>query len=201
MRLDRRTFLCSAAAATAAGVLPRSAVADLVAALEDDARPRAVWLQGSGCDGCAVSFLNRVHSATPEEVLTQVVAAGFQSNLMAAAGDLAVGAALAAAAQPGCILIVEGAIPIGAQGRFCTLWPGMTMHQALLDFAANASFIVALGACASFGGVTGGAPNPTGAEGVAGILATPCPAPSASAVCVPSPMPLPPASPWSRPSG
>jgi hydrogenase small subunit len=170
MKLDRRTFLQAAAAATAAGVLPRGAIAELSAALADDPRPRAIWLQGSGCDGCAISFLNSVHFATPDEVLTQVVAAEFQSNLMAAAGDLAVDAAIGAAAQPGYILIVEGAIPTGAQGRFCTLWPGMTMHQATVDFAANASFIVALGACASYGGVTGGAPNPTGAQGVGGIL-------------------------------
>jgi hydrogenase small subunit len=97
-------------------VLPRGAIAELSAALADDPRPRAIWLQGSGCDGCAISFLNSVHFATPDEVLTQVVAAEFQSNLMAAAGDLAVDAAIGAAAQPGYILIVEGAIPTRRAG-------------------------------------------------------------------------------------
>jgi hydrogenase small subunit len=46
----------------------------------------------------------------------------------------------------------------------------MTMHNALLTFSANASYIVALGACASYGGVSSGAPNPTDAKGVGEIL-------------------------------
>lgn len=170
MRIGRRQFLAAAAAATAAGVLDRPCLARLGQALAADDRARLVWLQGAGCDGCAVSFLNSVHYATADAVLTGVVEAEFQSNLMAAAGDLAVSAAQAAAAEPGYVLVVEGAIPVGADGRYCILWPGTTMHDGLLQMAANAAFVVALGACACWGGMSGGAPDPTSARGVGEVL-------------------------------
>lgn len=170
MRLDRRQFLRAAAAASAAGALSRTTLAELGQALAARDLPRAIWLQGAGCDGCAISFLNSVHAATADQLLQGTIDLEFQSNLMAAAGDLAVTAAEASAAEPGYILIAEGATPVGAAGRYCVLWPGMTMHDALITFAANAAHIIALGACASFGGMSGGAPNPTDALGVGEVL-------------------------------
>ena len=44
------------------------------------------------------------------------------------------------------------------------------MADGLQSFAVNASFIVAVGACATYGGVSSGAPNPTEAKGVREIL-------------------------------
>ncbi len=170
MRLSRRDFLKAAAVAVAAGRLAPSVLAELVARVNGRTAPRVIWLQGSGCDGCAISFLNSIHYASVEDLLTGTLDVRFQSNIMAATGDLAVSAAEAAGAEPGYVLIVEGAIPTGAGGKFCKLWPGMSMHQGVLTFAAGAGYIVALGACASFGGVTRGAPNPTGAQGVSGII-------------------------------
>jgi len=170
MRICRRDFLRLAAAAVASGKIAPSALAALGKALRGEGRPRVIWLQGSGCDGCAVSVLNSIHYASIDEVLIDSVDMEFQSNLMAAAGDLAVSAAQQAAAEPGYILIVEGAIPTGANGDYCVLWPGMTMHAALLSFSQNASYIIALGACACFGGTAGGAPNPTDARGVQAVL-------------------------------
>ena len=136
------------------------------------ARAIRAWygFRGAGCDGCAVSFLNSVHYATADDMLLNTLDVEFQSNLMAAAGDLAVSIAQGAAAQPGYILVVEGAIPTGAMGKYCYIWAGTTMQDALAQFAPNASYILALGACACYGGVTSGAPNPTTAQGVGEIL-------------------------------
>ena len=170
MNVSRRDFLKAAAAAVAAGQLSSKAFADLARALRNEGAPRVVWLQGAGCDGCAISFLNSVHYSTCDDLLANTIDLEFQSNLMAAAGDLAVSAAQAASAQTGYILVIEGAIPTGASGQYCRLWPGTTMVDALLAFSQNAAYIVALGACASFGGVSSGAPNPTGALGVGEIL-------------------------------
>lgn len=170
MRISRRDFMKLAAAATAAGRLASSALAGLGDALRAQSGPRVIWLQGSGCDGCAISFLNSIHYATADDLLLNTLDVDFQSNLMAAAGDLAVSAAEAAGAEPGYILVVEGAIPTGANGRYCYLWPDMTMHAGLQQFGVNAGYIVALGACACFGGVTSGTPNPTEAKGVGEIL-------------------------------
>lgn len=170
MIISRREFLKAAAAATLAGKLSHAAFADLQRALRGEGDPRVIWLQGAGCDGCAVSFLNSVHYATVDDLLVNTLDVEFQSNLMAATGDLAVSAAQAAGAQPGYILVIEGAIPTGANGAYCRLWPGMTMHDGLLSFAENASYILALGACACYGGMPSGAPNPTEAKGVGEIL-------------------------------
>ncbi len=170
MRLSRREFLKAAAAAVAAGRLAPTAFAGLTSAMRGDADPRVIWLQGAGCDGCAISFLNSVHYAEVDDLLINTIDLEFQSNLMAATGDLAVSIAENARVQPGYILVVEGAIPTGDSGRYCMLWGNTTMQQGLLQYAVNASFVVALGACASYGGVTGGLPNPTDAGGVQDII-------------------------------
>jgi len=170
MTIGRRDFLKLAAAAVAAGRLAPAALAKLAASLAQRDAPRVIWLQGAGCDGCAVSFLNSVHFATANDLLANTLDVQFQNNVMAAAGDLAVSAAQAAGAQPGYILIVEGAIPTGAAGKYCLLWPGMTMAAGVQTFAASAAYIVALGSCAAFGGASSGAPNPTQAKGVGQFL-------------------------------
>ena len=170
MRISRREFLKLAAATTAAGRLAPAALASLQDVLRGEGAPRVIWLQGAGCDGCAISLMNTIHYATVDDLLLNTIDLEFQNNLMAAAGDLAVSAAQAASADPGYILVIEGAIPTGAAGRYCTLWPWMTMHDGLLSFSQNAGFILALGSCACFGGVSGGEPNPTEAKGVGEIL-------------------------------
>ncbi len=170
MRITRRDFLKMAAAATAAGHLSSAALAKLQQVLRSPGGPRVIWLQGSGCDGCAVSFLNSIHFASADDLLLNTLDVRFQNNLMAATGELAVSAAEATAAEPGYVLIIEGAIPTGAGGRYATLWPGMTMLNAVTTYAQNAGFILAIGSCASFGGVVRGAPNPTGAQGVSDVI-------------------------------
>ena len=77
----------------------------------------------------------------------------------------------AALAQRGFILIVEGAIPIGANGAFCEIGGNLTMIEALRKFGTAASQIIAVGTCAAFGGIPAGAPNPTQALSVSGALA------------------------------
>jgi hydrogenase small subunit len=63
----------------------------------------------------------------------------------------------------GYILVVEGAIPTS---EFCEIADGLTMIDALDMFSANASLIVCVGTCASFGGIPASGANPTGAMGV-----------------------------------
>jgi len=170
MRISRRGFLRAAAAAAASGKLSLTAFLKLGDALRAEGAPRVIWLQGAGCDGCAISFLNSIHYATVDDLLVNTLDVEFQSNLQAVAGDLAVSAAEAAGEVPGYVLVIEGSIPTGASGRYSYLWPGTTTHDGLLSFAQNAGFILALGACASYGGMTSGSPNPTEAKGVGEIL-------------------------------
>jgi hydrogenase small subunit len=76
----------------------------------------------------------------------------------------------ALAARRGYILIVEGSIPIGSDGHFCHIGKDLSMIDALGVFSAHASQIVAVGTCASYGGIPAAGPNPTGAMGVTDAL-------------------------------
>jgi hydrogenase small subunit len=132
--------------------------------------PPVIWLQGQSCTGCAVSFLNSVYYATADDLLINELDVRFQSNVMAAAGDLAVESAEMTRSEGGYILVVEGSTPAGANGEYCHLWEGMTMLEAMKTFAPGADIILAFGTCASYGGIYAAAPNPTGAMGVRDTL-------------------------------
>ena len=171
MRISRRDFLKAAAAAVAAGHLTPAAFADLREGLRAEGGPRVVWLQGSGCAGCAVSLMNTIRDASFDSLLQNTIDLEFQPNVMAATGALAVSAAQAAVAEPGYILVIEGAIPVGSKAGYCVLWPGMTMYNATMTYSQDAAHIVTIGTCAAYGGVTAGSPNPSSAAGAAELLA------------------------------
>ena len=146
MDFSRRDFLrASAAVAAAFGIkLPEALAAD-------NSGPNVIWLQGAGCSGCSVSLLNSIHYMGVDTLLTQTINLKFHSTLMTAAGQLATNAA--SAVPSGYVLVVEGAIPTGASADYCHVGPGKSIFQAVLDFAPNAALILAVGACATFGGI------------------------------------------------
>ena len=62
--------------------------------------------------------------------------------------------------------LVEGSIPTGADGAYCTIG-GKSALDIAREVCGGAAATIAVGTCASFGGIPGGAPNPTGALSVA----------------------------------
>ena len=68
------------------------------------------------------------------------------------------------------ILVVEGAIPTNESGHYCHITSDMTMYDALGLFATHASHVVAVGTCASFGGIPAATNNQTGAISVQDAL-------------------------------
>lgn len=68
------------------------------------------------------------------------------------------------------ILVVEGAIPVGSDGAFCHFSGQMDMVGALNLFSEHASHVIAVGTCASFGGIPAASPGPTGALSVTDAL-------------------------------
>jgi hydrogenase small subunit len=67
------------------------------------------------------------------------------------------------------ILVVEGAIPTKENGIFCKV-AGKTALESLQKAADGALAIIAIGTCASYGGIQSVGPNPTGAVGVKDIV-------------------------------
>lgn len=69
----------------------------------------------------------------------------------------------AALCRQGYLLVVEGAIPMGADGVFCDIGGHITMKDAFDMLARNADAILSVGACACYGGIPGAPGNPTDA--------------------------------------
>ena len=131
-----------------------------------------IWLQGAGCTGCSVSVLNSV-SPSIKNVLVDEVIPGqhvnlrFHPNVMAGEGD-AVIEVLDKTAQHekgGYVLVVEGAVPTAQGGIHCVIGEEkgekVTLVSRLESLGSNALAVIALGTCASFGGIPAASPNPT----------------------------------------
>ena len=68
------------------------------------------------------------------------------------------------------LLVVEGAIPMKDGGIYCKIG-GQTSLELTREAAAGAAAVIAIGSCASWGGMPSTPPNPTGCVGVAEALA------------------------------
>ena len=139
-------------------------------ALQSARRPSVLWLQFQGCTGCVESLL-RTESPTIGDLVLRRISLDYNRTLQAAAGDRAL-AALRQAAQENWgryLLAVEGAIPTKDGGVYdCA--GGITARQELEEFAKGAAAVLAVGACAHWGGWPAANPNPTGAVGVPALV-------------------------------
>src|SRR5574344_734666 len=69
------------------------------------------------------------------------------------------------------LLFVEGSIPTAMNGNYGTIGPsGETFQEHLARLSKDAAAVVAVGTCATFGGVPAASPNPTGAVGVMDLV-------------------------------
>jgi hydrogenase small subunit len=147
-------------------VLTTSQVAEALQALSEG-QAGVLWLHGQACSGCSVSFLNAAYPDAAS-VITQSISLEYHTTLSAATGATARQALEARVAAGNYLLVVEGAVPAGMP-RACMV--GDEPFPDLLTRAAQkATAIVALGTCATFGGVPAAPPNPTGAISVAKFL-------------------------------
>jgi len=130
-------------------------------------KPVVVWLQLQECTGCMESAL-RSGGTTIEDAVLRLLSVEYNELVMAPSGDAAEHALEAANKQPH-ILVVNGSIPTKDGGIYCTVG-GKSAEQVLRESAANATAILAVGACAVWGSVQAAHPNPTGAVGVDAII-------------------------------
>jgi hydrogenase small subunit len=168
--VGRRDFLKVCAAAAAAVGLPVEAAEKMAAKVAAGLKPSVIWLHFQECTGCTESLLRTSHPDVGELIL-DLISLDYHETLFAAAGHQ-MEAALEKAVKEGAgkfILIVEGAIPTREQGIYCEVG-GRTAVEILEAVAAKAGAIIAIGSCASWGGIPSADPNPTGATGVPGIL-------------------------------
>ncbi|MCM8800875.1 MAG: hydrogenase small subunit [Candidatus Omnitrophica bacterium] len=177
MRLTRREFLKLCSASAIGMGISQLFIPEVVEALEEAARgkPPVIWIQGAGDSGCSVSLLNTCHPSIAE-VLLKIISLHYHPTLMASAGDLAVLYldVISKKAKRNFFLVVEGAIPTGAEGRFCTIGARngrhITLLEAVRDLGAKSKAVIALGTCATHGGIPSAKPNPTEARSVKEVI-------------------------------
>jgi hydrogenase small subunit len=171
--MERRDFLkfCAGLAGTLG--LPAGAEAAVAKAIESAKRPPVIWLHFQECTGCSESLLRAEHP-TLEKLILDVISLDYHETLMAAAGHQAEAARKASmAANKGkYILVIEGAIPTKQNGIHCKVG-GHTAIELTKECAADAAAVIAIGSCASWGGMPSADPNPTGASSVAEVLGKP----------------------------
>lgn len=158
---------------TAAIGLPTSAVGAVAQAVATARRPSVIWLHFQECTGCTESLLRAEHP-TVEKLILELISLDYHETLQAAAGHQAEAARHAAMKENEgkYILVVEGAIPTKENGIYCKI-AGQTAIEMLKECAEHAAAVVAIGSCASWGGMPSTSPNPTGSTSAQEILQKP----------------------------
>jgi len=145
-----------------------------------------IWLQGQGCSGCTVSLTGSAYPSISDLLagfipqLTNIDLV-FHPTLMVPHGERAlepVRAAIEGKLDP-FVLLLEGSIPSEdvakkSGGFWCAVGEHngriLTINELVRDLSEKAAAAVAIGTCASYGGIPHGAPNPTGAKGLLTFL-------------------------------
>lgn len=169
-RLDRRDFLKICTAAAAAVGLPAAAAEEMAEAAASGRKPSVIWLSFQECTGCTESLLRTSHPQL-DELILDLISLDYHEALMVPSGDLAEKARhQAMEANAGAyILVVEGSIPTKDGGIYCQIG-GQTALDIVREAAESAGAIIAIGSCASWGGIPSADPNPTGATGAPQVL-------------------------------
>ena len=167
--ITRRSFLTYSLRLTALMGLGAHAVPAMAEALERIVRGRApaLWLQGQCCSGCSISLLDS-EPLGPDQLLTRHLALAFHQTLSGATGHQAVETVNRTIEHGGHILIVEGSVP-AAMPRAC-MFGEETFSDQLTRAARTAKAVVAVGTCATAGGIPGAEGNTTGAMSVPAFL-------------------------------
>ncbi len=169
-RVDRRDFLRICSIAAAAVGLPASAAEEMAAAVAAGRKPSVIWLSFQECTGCTESLLRTSHPRL-DALILDLISLDYHEALMVPSGHLAEQAReQAMAANDGAfVLVVEGAIPTKDGGIYCQVG-GRTALDLVREAADRAGAIIAIGSCASWGGIPSADPNPTGATGAPQVL-------------------------------
>jgi [NiFe] hydrogenase small subunit len=168
--ISRRQFLKYCATVAGAIGLGPAFGPKVYAAFATEPRPPVLWLHFAECTGCTEATL-RTTSPSFEQLIFDIISLDYHETLMAAAGKTVEDHLFASAEsyRGNFFCVVEGAIPT-ADGGIYGMIGGRTMQSIAEEVCPKAKAIIALGNCASFGGLPAAAPNPTGATGVEGVI-------------------------------
>jgi len=168
--VSRRDFLKFCATTAAVLGLSSSFVPQIADAMEKKEKPVVVWLHFQDCTGCSESVL-RATKPTIGQIVLDVVSLEYHETIMAAAGHQAEKSLHDAIHKykGKYLVVVEGSIPTKDGGLYCCIG-GRAAVDILKEVSKDAAAIIAIGSCATYGGIPAAKPNPTGAVGVRDII-------------------------------
>jgi hydrogenase small subunit len=156
--ISRREFIkYCAATATVLGLSELAFTAKVAQALEGASKkPLVIWLEGQDCAGCTVSFAGALNPPVSSIILDRL-SVRYHETIMAASGHLSESAYHDTLEQGGYVLVVEGSIP-SVDDRFCMVG-GRPFREIVEEAAEKAAAIIAVGACATYGGIPAAGPT------------------------------------------
>ena len=168
--ISRRAFLKYCLSLTSLMALPSSLAPVMAQVLEKVKRQSVIWLSFQECTGCTES-LTRSHAPTIENLIFNLISLDYHHTLQAASGEAAEAARNSAMSlsRGKYLLVVDGSIPTGDGGGYSTI-AGISNLDMLKAFAKDSAAIIAVGTCATFGGLPKADPNPTGAASVSELM-------------------------------
>jgi hydrogenase small subunit len=168
--VSRREFMKFCAWMGAYLGLEGSAVAQIAKAIESKRRIPVIWLHFQECTCCSESFLRSSHPIVAD-ILLDKISLDYTETLQAAAGFQSeeILADLVKNHKGEYLMLVEGSVPLGADGAYCVI-AGKSALDTVREVAAGAKAIIAWGNCASAGCVQAANPNPTTAMPISAIL-------------------------------
>ncbi|MDE2182719.1 MAG: hydrogenase small subunit [Alphaproteobacteria bacterium] len=168
--ISRRQIFQFCAGVAATMGLSSAAGASMAKAVTSPSRPPVIWLHGQECTGCTESLLRAYHP-TLESLLLDVISLDYHETLCVGAGEqaLAYKRAMMEKHKGKYVLVTEGGTPMKDGGIYCKVG-GKTHVEHVREAAAGAAAVIAIGSCASWGGVQSADPNPTGAVGTHSVV-------------------------------
>ncbi|MCL4186811.1 MAG: hydrogenase small subunit [Rhodobacteraceae bacterium] len=159
---------CAGVAATMG--LSQAAGVRMAQAAESPARPPVIWLSGQECTGCTESLLRAYHPSL-ETLILDLISLDYHYVLCSGAGRQATDHKhkVMDEYRGQYVLVTEGGTPMKDGGIYCKSG-GKTHVELVREAAAGAAAVIAIGSCASWGGVQSAGPNPTGAVGTHEVI-------------------------------
>jgi NiFe hydrogenase small subunit HydA len=156
--VKRRDFLKFCGATAALLGLSELYAPKIAAAIEKASkRTPVIWLNFASDSGCTEAFIKATYPS-PAEVILDILSVNYNETIMAAAGKQAEEILAKNAKEGNYILIVEGGIPT-KKGH------GTIGNKEMLDvfkeMAGPSIAVLAIGSCATYGGVPAAKPNPS----------------------------------------
>ncbi len=135
-------------------------------------RINLIWLEATGCSGNIISLLN-AENPDVMYLLQKMVTLKYNNSLMAAEGEKAFEQFLDTL-DTDFILVVEGAVSTKDYGMYNIIaryqGKAITAMEAVKLAGEKAKYVLAVGTCASYGGISAARPNPSNSISVAQFI-------------------------------